>query len=143
MLLKCVDVLIEVEQTGDEDFDLIISQMTEGGFEQRRDVVLDVEDVVRRRPETDRDPAGLDQREHVRQNGRMVLQAGRVRGVRYYREDLHQDVREVGLVETLRCLWVLLEVLQHLVGVNGKGMRLVLFIFRETLSRKLKPSTRR
>lgn len=114
MLLKCMDVLIEVEQTGDEDLDLIIGQMAEGGFEQRRDVILDVQYVVRRGTKADRNPAGLNQREHVRQNGGVVLEAGRVRGVRYHREDLHQDVREVGLIETLRCLWVLFEVLQHL-----------------------------
>lgn len=120
MLLKCVDILIEVEQTGDEDLDLVVGQVTEGGFEQRRHVLLDVEHIVRRRSQADRDPTGLNKREHVRQDGCVVLQTGRMRGIRHYREDLHQDVREVCLVETLRSLRVLLEILQHLAkGIDG------------------------
>lgn len=114
MLLKCVHVLVQVEQPRHEDLDLVVGQVVERRLEQRRHVLLHVQHVVGGRAEADGDPARLHQREHVRQDGRVVLQAGRVRRVRHHREDLHQDVREVGLVEALRRLRVLLEVLEHL-----------------------------
>lgn len=89
MLLKCVHILIEIEEPGGENLDLVVGQMAKGGLEQRGDVLLDVEHVVVRWTELHRDSPCLNQCEHVGENGGVILQASRVGRIRHDGEYLH------------------------------------------------------
>lgn len=104
--------MIEIEQAGDENLDLIIGQVTECWLQEWCNVFLNVEDVVRYRSQHHRDLVGLDQREHICKDLSVHLEAGGVRCVCNDAEDLHQDVGEICLIEALGCLRMLLKVLQ-------------------------------
>lgn len=60
-----------------------------------------VEHVVLNRSQVHGDLVLLDQREHVCEDLSMQLQAARVRSVGCHREDLHQNIGEICLVEAL------------------------------------------
>ena len=114
MLLERRDVLVQVEHPLHSNFNLVVGEVRERRAQQRGRELLDVEHVVRRRPQLAVDPAGLHQREDVRQDGGVHGQAGRVRRVRDHREHVLQDVGEVRLIEAGSSVFELLDVLEEL-----------------------------
>lgn len=68
MLLEVGYVVIECEHALHGDFDLVGGQVREGGAQQGGSEVLNVGDVVGRRPQLALDPARLYQREYVRED---------------------------------------------------------------------------
>lgn len=67
MLLKCSNILVQVEESRDEDLDLIIGQMGKCTLEQRRNVFLNVEDVAGDRTQVHRNLICFHERKHVRE----------------------------------------------------------------------------
>ena len=105
MLFESGNVLVQVEQARHRNLDLVGSEVGERRPQKRGHKVLHVEDVVRLpRVEAGRDLVRLDQGKHVREDGGVHREAGRVRRVRHDTEHVLQDVRVVGLVERLRGL---------------------------------------
>jgi len=114
MLLKCLHILVQIEKASDKDFDLIIGQMVECRFQQWRHILLYEYHIIWYRTQVYRNLPVLHQWEHVRQDDGMIGQTCRVGGVGHHWEYLHQNIREVGLVEALRRNWMLVQVLKHL-----------------------------
>ena len=121
VFLERRDVLVEVEQSLDSDFDLVVREMRKRRAEKVGHELLHEGDVgagqrQRRggRVQVDGDLVGLQQGEHVGQDGGVHRQAGSVRGVRDHAEHVLQDVCVVRLVERLRGVRLTGDVLQQL-----------------------------
>lgn len=89
MLPECRYVLIEIEEAGNGDLDLGLSQVRKGGLEKVGDELLNINDVtlatgLRDRIQGHRDAARLDDVEHVGENGGLHHEAGGMRGVRHH-----------------------------------------------------------
>lgn len=98
------DVLVQVEQTRNCDLDLVVGQVRECRSQEVGHKVLNKRDVGARQRngrhdgvEMDCDLVGLDQREHVSQDGGMHRQSGGVGRVRHHAEHVLKDVGVVCL----------------------------------------------
>lgn len=76
--------MIQIEQSRDKDLDLIIGQVAESRFEQRRHILLNVDGVVGYGSKENRNLICFHQREHVGEYLGMHRNTGRMRCVRHH-----------------------------------------------------------
>lgn len=121
MLLECRNVLVKVEQSLDSDLDLVVCEVRECSAEKVGHELLHECDVGPRERQrgggwvqVDGDLVGLQECEHVGQDGGMHGESGSVRRIRDNAEHVLQDVRVVRLVEGLRRVRLTGHVLEQL-----------------------------
>lgn len=76
--------MIQIEQSRDKNLNLIIGEMAERRFEQRRHILLNVDGIVGYGSKEYRNLIRLHQREHVGENLGMHRNTGRMRCVRHH-----------------------------------------------------------